>query len=201
MSEKKNSTKILMLCAMAVCLNVAIGSIFTSLHIPLFYLDAIGTIFIAFHFDMKYGILTGLCTNLLLAVLFGPLAIPFSLVSMTVAVVANLCARTGMTYKKTIISGILIALTGALVSAPIRLALYGGFEGLSRTVSDMLIISLKVSGAKMITAAYWGAFIDNLADKIVTCLLVHWLSQLKQLKPVMAKLKKNDPSIDMMQQR
>ncbi len=71
--------------------------------------------FIAFNFSLKYAILTGLSTNLLLAVLFGPLAIPFSLVSVTVALVANLCAKKEVTYERAIIIGILLAAIGALV--------------------------------------------------------------------------------------
>ena len=182
MVEKQNNVKILTLCALAICLNVAVGSMMTNLQMPFLYLDAIGTIFIAFNFSMKYAVLTGLCTNLLLAVLFGPLAIPFSLVSMTVAFVANLCARKGVSYKKAILIGILLAATGALVSAPIRVILFGGFEGLQRKPSDLLVISLQASGRKMLFAAYWGAFTDSFFDKILSCLFVVWLGKRPQLK-------------------
>ncbi|MBO0476712.1 ECF transporter S component [Vagococcus sp. DIV0080] len=171
-----------MMCALAICLNVAVGSLMTQLHMPFLYLDAIGTIFIAFNFQMKYAVLTGLCTNLLLAVLFGPLAIPFSLVSMTVAIVASLCARKGMTYKKAVITGILLAAIGALVSAPIRVILFGGYEGLQRKPSDLLVISLQASGRKLLIAAYWGAFTDSFFDKIISSVFVVWLSQRPQLK-------------------
>ena len=182
MLEKENHVRILMMCALAICLNVAVGSLMTQLHMPFLYLDAIGTIFIAFNFQMKYAVLTGLCTNLLLAVLFGPLAIPFSLVSMTVAIVASLCARKGMTYKKAVITGILLAAIGALVSAPIRVILYGGYEGLQRKPSDLLVISLQASGRKLLIAAYWGAFTDSIFDKIISSVFVVWLSQRPQLK-------------------
>ena len=188
MIEKNNELKIVMLCGMAVCLNVAVGSMMTAIQMPFFYLDAIGTIFISFYFGMKNGVITGLCTNLLLAVLFGPLAIPFSLVSMTIAVVASLCGKGVMTYKKAIMAGILIAAVGSLVSAPIRVILFGGFEGLQRKPSDLLVISLKSSGRKMLYAAYWGAFTDSFFDKIFSSLLVVWLVKRPQLKKYMIQL-------------
>lgn len=189
MNKNPQTMKRLLLSAMAVCINVTIGSAMTSLHVPFLYLDAIGTIFIAFNFDRCYGILTGLCTNLVLAILFGPLALPFSLVSMTIAIVASLASKKGMDYKKAVITGILLAGSGALVSAPIRLLLFGGFEGVQKTASDILVFSLRASGKRMITAAYWGAFVDSFFDKIISCLLAVWLSNIPQLQPFLKPIK------------
>lgn len=50
MIQKQNNIMILTLCALAICLNVAVGSLMTHLQMPFLYLDAIGTIFIAFNF-------------------------------------------------------------------------------------------------------------------------------------------------------
>lgn len=176
-----------MLCAMAVCVNVILGSFITFTHIPFLYLDALGTIFIAVNFQMKYGILTGLCTNLLLAVIHGPLAIPFSLVSITTAIVAHLCAKKGFGYKKAILTGILLALIGAVVSAPIRLVLYGGFGGYTRSVTDLVVFSIQASGFKTLVAAYCGAAIDSLLDKIISCLLISWLIHLPRFSNLFQK--------------
>lgn len=188
--KKNYQVNKLMLCDIAVCLNVIIGSVMTTLHFPLLYLDAIGTIFIAFIFELKYGLITGICTNLLLALLFGVLAIPFGLVSISIAFVASICSRGKLTYKKAIITGILIAAIGALVSAPIRLVLYGGFEGLTRTPSDLIVIAVKSSGKEMLVAAYWGAFVDSLFDKVISCLIVVWLCQLKPIRNYLNQYKK-----------
>lgn len=187
MKSKSNNVVTLTLCALAICLNVVVGSLMTQLQMPFLYLDAIGTIFIAFNFPMKHAILTGLCTNLLLAVLFGPLAIPFSLVSMTVAIIASLGARKKITYRRAIIIGIFLAAIGALVSAPIRVILYGGFEGLQRKPSDLLVLSLQASGRKMLFASYWGAFVDSFFDKIISCLCVVWLGKKPQLERYFVK--------------
>ncbi|MDT2602449.1 hypothetical protein P7D85_22025 [Enterococcus hulanensis] len=177
------SIKIFIFCAIGVCINVVLGSIITVTNIPFLFLDAIGTIFIAVNFRMRDGIHTGVCTNLLLGVIHGPLALPFGFVSITIAIVANLCARKSFSYKKAFITGILLVLVGSLVSAPIRVILYGGFGGLSKSVSDILVFSLQASGRRAIVAAYWGAVTDGIVDKIISCFIVVWLSNLPQIQP------------------
>ncbi|WP_242703706.1 hypothetical protein [Candidatus Enterococcus moelleringii] len=184
--KQQNSLRIFILCAMAVCLNVILGSIVTFTHIPFLFLDALGTIFISVNFKMRYGILTGLCTNLLLGVIHGPLALPFGLVSVVIAITANLCAKNGFTYYQAIITGVLLVLIGSLASAPIRLLLYGGFGGLQKSVTDLLVFSLRASGKKMITAAYWGAVTDGIFDKIISCLLISWINSRSQTQRLLA---------------
>ncbi|KAF1298448.1 hypothetical protein BAU15_11880 [Enterococcus sp. JM4C] len=179
---QQNSLRIFTLCAMAVCINVILGSIITLTHIPFLFLDSLGTIFIAANFKMRYGVITGLCTNLLLALIHGPLALPFGLVSLTIAIVTTLCTRKKFTYGTAIVTGILLVVIGSLVSAPIRVILYGGFGGLHKSVSDVLVFSIQATGRKAITAAYFGAVTDGILDKIISCLLVVWLSNLPQIK-------------------
>ncbi|KAF1298434.1 hypothetical protein BAU15_11795 [Enterococcus sp. JM4C] len=179
---QQHSIKIFTLCAMAVCINVILGSIITLTHIPFLFLDSLGTIFISANFKMRYGVITGLCTNLLLAVIHGPLALPFALVSITIAIVTNLCARKNFTYSKAVLTGILLVLIGSLVSAPIRVILYGGFGGLHKSVSDILVFSIQATGRQAITAAYFGAVTDGIIDKIISCLAIVWLSNLPQIK-------------------
>ncbi len=185
------SIKIFIFCAIGVCINVVLGSIITVTNIPFLFLDAIGTIFIAVNFRMRDGILTGVCTNLLLGVIHGPLALPFGLVSITIAIVANLCARKSFSYKKAFITGILLVLIGSLASAPIRVILYGGFGGLSKSISDILVFSLQVSGRRAIVAAYWGAVTDGIVDKIISCFIVVWLSNLPQIQPFLQSFRKS----------
>lgn len=181
--KQHDSIKIFIFCAIGVCINVVLGSIITVTNIPFLFLDAIGTIFIAVNFRMRDGILTGVCTNLLLGVIHGPLALPFGLVSITIAIVANLCARKSFSYKKAFITGILLVLVGSLASAPIRVILYGGFGGLSKSISDILVFSLQASGRRAIVAAYWRAVTDGIVDKIISCFIVVWLSNLPQIQP------------------
>lgn len=171
--------KLLAFCAIAVVLNVVLGSTVSALKIPLLFLDTIGTILIASTFGMSYGIMTGVTTNLLMGLLTGPLSIPFALVNVAVAIVVSLIAKGHLTYKKAIITGLLLAFIAPMIGAPIRLALFGGFTG---SGTDVVIMALRASGKQMITSAYWGAVAGNLVDKVISCLLVAWLVSLPQLK-------------------
>lgn len=167
------------LCAVAVGINVILGSAITYLHIPLVYLSGIGTIFIAVNFRMKYGVITGFCTHLLLAVIHGPAALAFGLSSMVNAIVAHLGSRRKFNIPRAILTGILISVIGSLVSVCIRLALYGGF---SNSITDVLILTIRSSGVAMFIAAYVGAVTDSIFDKILSCLLVMELDRLPQLQ-------------------
>lgn len=174
-----NKVKILAFCAIAVVLNVVLGSTVSALKIPLLFLDTIGTILVASTFGMSYGILTGVTTNLLMGLLTGPLAIPFALVNVAVAIVVALIAKGNLTYRKAIITGLLLAFVAPMIGAPIRLVLFGGFTG---SGTDVVIMALRASGKEMITSAYWGAVAGNLVDKVISCILVAWFVSLPQLK-------------------
>lgn len=178
----KNNTKLLTFCAIAVVINVVLGTVVSALKIPLLFLDTMGTIFIAAQFGMSYGILTGITTNLLMGVLTGPMAIPFALVNVAVAIVVSLMAKKGFTYKKALITGLILAFVAPMIGAPIRLALFGGFTG---SGTDVVIMALRASGQEMITSTYWGAVAGNLVDKVVSCLLVAWFINNKQFKKVL----------------
>ena len=77
MNKEKSQLQVLVFCALAIGVNVVLGSVVTYTHMPLLFLDTIGTIFVAVNFPLRYGLLTGLGTNVVLAVIHGPLALPF----------------------------------------------------------------------------------------------------------------------------
>lgn len=179
MEVRKETLKILTLCSIAVAMNVMLGTFIAFLNIPLVYLSGIGTIFIAVNFKMKYGVITGFTTHLLLALIHGPSALAFGLSSMVNAIVANLCSRRKFDVVQAIITGILVSLIGSFVSVWIRLLLFGGF---SNSITDVLILAVRSSGLSMFLAAYIGAVTDSILDKILSCLLVMQLSNLPQLQ-------------------
>lgn len=164
-----SKTNVLMLCALAVLLNVVLGEAVSMLKIPLLFLDTIGTIFIAATFGMRYGIMTGIVTNVVMAFWSGPLTVAFALVNVAVAIVVALIAKKGFSYPKALLAGVILAFVCPMIGAPIRLALFGGFTG---SGTDIVILAIKASGQELITATYWGAVSGNVVDKIVSSLLV-----------------------------
>lgn len=181
MEKSKLDIKVLALCAIAVAINVMLGSFIAYLKIPFVYLSGIGTIFIAVNFKMRYGVITGFSTHLLLSIIHGPSALAFGLSSMVNAIIANLCARRKFDMSQAVKTGILISLIGSVVSVCIRLLLFGGF---SNSITDLLILAVRSSGVAMFIAAYIGAVTDSILDKILSCLLVVKLSELPQLKKI-----------------
>lgn len=178
--------KLYILCAFSICINTILGSIITYSHIPLLYLDSIGTIFISVNFDLKYGILTGLGTNIFLTLIHGPLALPFGLVNITIAIITHVCSKKGFNYRQAILTGIIITLVSSFVSATIRIILYSGF---SNSITDYLILSLRISGMKIFFSAYIGAVVDSILDKILICLFVCWISNLSVIHNYILKTK------------
>ena len=189
MNKEKNQLQILIFCALAIGMNVILGSVVTYMHIPLLFLDAIGTIFVAVNFPLRYGLLTGIGTNIVLAVIHGPLALPFGLVSLTIALVAHLASRSGFGYKRAILTGVLIVFFGSFVSAAVRLVLYDGFNGTTRTLTDALVFTMRAGGLSRYFSAYTGAFSDGIIDKIISCLLVSWLGKLQPMKRIFSNLR------------
>lgn len=189
MNKEKNQLQILIFCTLAIGMNVILGSLVTYTHIPLLFLDAIGTIFVAVNFPLRYGLLTGIGTNIVLAVIHGPLALPFGLVSLTIALVAHLASRSGFGYKRAILTGVLIVFFGSFVSAAVRLVLYDGFNGTTRTLTDALVFTMRAGGLSRYFSAYTGAFSDGIIDKIISCLLVSWLGELQPMKRIFSNLR------------
>lgn len=176
---RNNQVKILVLCALAIVINVILGQTVSMLKIPFLFLDTMGTIFISATFGMKKGILTGFTTNLVMSLFSGILALPFALVNIALAVIISIVAKHSFTYRKAIFAGIVLALVCPMIGTPIRLLLFGGFTG---SGTDIVIFSIRATGKEMITATYWGAVMGNLVDKIISCCLVAWLISVSRLK-------------------
>lgn len=111
------------------------------------------------------------------------------MVSLTIALVAHLASRRGFGYKQAILTGIFIVFFGSFVSAAVRLVLYDGFNGTTRTLTDALVFTIRAGGLNRFVAAYTGAFSDGIIDKIISCLLVSWLGELQPMKRIFSNLR------------
>lgn len=151
--KKMFEPRLLLFCSLAITLNVILSEVVVLMNIPFLFLDALGTIFIASNFNMRYGVLTGFCTNTLTRLLTSPLAFPFVTVNILIAILVNLFVRKGFTYPKAVGIGIVVALLTSIISTPISLFL---FDGMTNSVVDILILSLRSAGKSLFTSAYWG---------------------------------------------
>jgi energy-coupling factor transport system substrate-specific component len=170
MNRNTRTTFLVALCALAVAINVIGGTVVTGLKIPLLFLDAAGTIFIAALYGPWYGLLVGLITNLVLGVTAGPTNIPFGLVNGVIGLtVGFVSSRWGFSLITSIITGAVLSILCPIVGTPIAVAVFGGLTG---GATDVFVLWLKSTGMSMFTAAFLPRLADNLVDKLLSCVLV-----------------------------
>lgn len=166
------TTRTLVLMAIGIALNMALGQVASLVNLPVF-LDSLGTMIVALLCGPIIGGLTGFVTNLLWGLISSPTAAFFSPVALTIGVVAGLLARAGMfrTIWQAAISGAIIAVALAFVAVPIRIYLFGGVTG---SGADFLTAYLLQVGQSLFGSVIVTVITSNLLDKIVTAVLA-WL--------------------------
>ncbi len=172
MSQPIFSTRMLVLMAIGIALNMTLGQLATMLKLPIF-LDSLGTMLVAVLCGPWIGGLTGLVTNLLWGLIQGPTAAFFAPVAAVIGIAAGLLARAGLfrTPWGAAIAGAVIAVALAVVAVPIRIYLFGGVTG---SGADFLTAYLTKVGQDLFSSVVVTVVTSNLADKIVTALLV-WI--------------------------
>jgi len=167
--KKDFSTITLALMAVAIVLNIVLGQLVSLLKLPIF-LDAIGTVLVAWLAGPGAGGLTGLLTNLIWGLISDPVAATFAPVAMVIGIVAGLCAKYGL-FKKwwhAIISGVIITLALSIIAIPVRVYMFGGVTG---SGADFITAYLLATGRDLFSAVIITVITDNLIDKVVTALL------------------------------
>ena len=170
MSQPIFSTRMLVLMAIGIALNMALGQLVAMLKLPV-YLDSLGTMLVAVLCGPWIGGLTGLVTNLLWGLIQGPTAAFFAPVAAVIGMAAGLLARAGLfrTPWGAAIAGAIIAVALAVVAVPIRIHLFGGVTG---SGADFLTAYLTRVGQDLFSSVVVTVVTSNLADKIATALLV-----------------------------
>lgn len=172
MTQSKK-TYALIFSSLAIAVNIVLGTVATSLSLPLLFLDTIGTIFTAAVFGPVYGALAGGLTNVIQGVLTNPKSIPFALVNIAIGLIVGLIAKKwSFNYKTAIFTGLLLAVVAPLIGTPIATYVYGGITG---DFNDVLFTWLVQSGQKVFAAAFIPRITSNIIDKIFSCLLVAFL--------------------------
>ena len=170
MSQPIFSTRMLVLMAIGIALNMALGQLVSMLKLPV-YLDSLGTMLVAVLCGPWIGGLTGLMTNLLWGLIQGPTAAFFAPVAAVIGIAAGILARAGLFRNPwgAAIAGAIIAVALAVVAVPIRIYLFGGVTG---SGADFLTAWLSKVGQDLFSSVVVTVVTSNLADKIVTALLV-----------------------------
>ncbi|MBS4212819.1 CD3073 family putative ECF transporter S component [Neobacillus rhizophilus] len=171
---KTSKTMILTYSAMGIALNVILGTVVSSLKIPLLFLDTIGTVLIAVLFGPWWGALAGALTNVVLGVTTGGSAIFFGLVNVAIALVVGYIAKR-FDFTKwyvALITGLILSVVAPLIGTPIAVALFGGLNG---SGMDVVVLWLRAAGDSVFASTFISRITGNFVDKIITCLLVMFM--------------------------
>jgi PAS domain S-box-containing protein len=158
----------------AIALNIALGYLVRDvLRWPL-YLDSIGTILVGALLGPLAGAATGALSNLLWGATLGdPSMIPYSLTAAFIGWGAGYAAALGAFRRlgTVMLSGLLVGLGAALISAPITAYLFGDVTGGG---TDYLTSYLTATGANLLQAATIQGFVSDPLDKIIS-FVAAWL--------------------------
>lgn len=164
------SNRAMILASIGIVMNIVLGTVVSTMQIPLLFLDTMGTILVAVVLGPLAGAMTGGLTNIIQGVITNPRAIPFALVNIAIGVIVGFVAkRFQFRLKTAIITGLIIAVIAPLIGTPISIVMFGGLTGGG---TDILVAWLLASGQRIFTAAFIPRITSNLIDKVVSCILV-----------------------------
>lgn len=170
MSKSNLTTRGMAFASICIVINIVLGTIASTLQIPLLFLDTIGTILSAVVLGPLAGALTGGLTNLIQGFITNPKDIPFAIVNIVIGLIVGYIAKKrGFDLKTAIIVGIILSIVAPLVGTPIAVLIY---EGVTGGGTDLIFAWLLSTGQKIFTAAFIPRVAGNLVDKIGSCILV-----------------------------
>ncbi|MDR1209083.1 MAG: ECF transporter S component [Clostridiales bacterium] len=160
------SVKAIVLIPIAVGINLVGGMLASNLKLPIF-LDMIGTIVSAALAGPWVAALVGLLTNIFLALVSNPVYLPYSVVSVGVALVVGFMMRAGL-FKK-IWGVVIIWLASTVVSAAlagsVTYFVFGGATG--ATGSSLLTVTLIAATQEILGSIFASSMIENLIDRAI----------------------------------
>lgn len=166
------STKSLVLIPIAVGINLIGGTLCSALKLPLF-LDMIGTVVVACLSGPWVAALTGLLTNLFLALVANPVYLPYAAVSVLCGLVVGYLVRAGLFRRKWGVAVIWLACTlvNAIAASLITTFVYGGATGVNGT--SVLTATLVVAMKDILASVISSSLIENLVDKGITVVIAY----------------------------
>ena len=147
-------------------LNILGGYIHTAFHLPV-YIDAIGTAVAAILLGPWRGALTGVITNLVLALIAGPTYLAFLIVNVVAGLVWGYGVHSwklGRTLPRFFLLNIIVSLVTTVVSAPITILVFGGATGSGQDTVTAVFIA---TGQALLVSVLSSSLLTGLADKII----------------------------------
>lgn len=166
------TTKSLVLIPIAVGINLVGGTLCSMLKLPLF-LDTIGTLIVATLSGPWVAALTGLITNVFLAIVANPVNLPYAVVSVLVGLTAGYLAKAGLFNKiwGVVVIWFAVTLVNSVSASLITTFVFGGATGINGT--SVLTAALIVAMQDVLVSVLSSSFIENLIDKGISVLIAY----------------------------
>ena len=166
------NTKQLAITSGCVVFNLTLAKIAVLLSLPV-YLDSVGTIISVALLPWYLSVAVAIGTSGIGAIVINPDLVAYCGTQLTIVLVAFFCFRAGMfaSWKESLLSGILIAISAVIVSAPVTVLLFGG---ITWSETNALTAILLASGKNIWQSVIQGAIFTESIDKPIASLLA-WL--------------------------
>ncbi len=167
------NTRQILLTTGAIALNLTLAKIAALLSLPV-YLDSAGTILSVTLLPWYLSIAIALGTSFLGAIVIDPGLAVYSGTQVTIAFAAIFCFRVDLfsSWQGSLVSGMIIAISAVLASAPVTVLLFGGITW-SETTTALTSILLS-SGKNLWQSVLQGSIFIESIDKISVSFLA-WL--------------------------
>lgn len=167
-------TRSLLLAAVALVLNIALGHLVQYVLQWPVYLDSIGTILVGALLGPLAGAATGALSIVIWSVWPGdPSILPYAITAAFIGWAAGVAASHGafQRLRTVALAGLLTGLGAALISAPITAYVFGDVTG---SGADYITAYLTAAGASLLQAATVQGFISDPLDKVLS-FVIAWL--------------------------
>lgn len=155
-----------------VAANIVLGTIVRRAGLPI-YLDTVGTIAMVVLLGWRWGLIGAALAVTVGTLIIFPFYFYYSLTAVGIVVTVEFCRRRNWFRNPymTVLSGLVIAVFAAILSAPVTTFLFGG---VTATGNDLMTAFFKKMGATLLNAVFLSGFASEPVDKVLTSLVVYW---------------------------
>jgi len=153
-------------------LNLSLGAFVSYLKLPI-YLDSVGLLLATITLGLPWGIACGLLTVSVGFVLINPYLPAYAGTAIAICLATELLFRVRMfdNWWRAVISGLVIALVSAAISAPVTTYLFGG---ITLSGVDALTAYFLATGKTLIDATFVSGLSSEPIDKVLVSLIAYF---------------------------
>jgi energy-coupling factor transport system substrate-specific component len=152
-----------------VALNLTVGGLVSWLKLPI-YLDSIGIVMATILLGWRYGSICALLTVGLGFIFVNPYLPFFAATALAIAGTVELLRKRNMyrSFPTTIVSGLILAMVAAVVSAPVTALLFGG---VTASGNDLVTAVFLKTGRSLLQSVFLSGLSSEPVDKTLVSMI------------------------------